>query len=215
MFVSLFGFLAVAGGSRYLYLLRRLFSGFFFLFFFFLIYCQHEWVNRKSRPFVLQPVLDSQRTENSRYVATVTELDGIALQNYQAGVGFVQLPQGKIELQAFSKRAIWYMSNAECRSRLMLGFFFIGPVSIQLLLHGVLHMTPDSFFRIHLTQVSCNKTLYASYTRYGLGKSRVAELKIIELPLSDSSKVATGEPTLMFIKLKCADSFVTDAALLA
>lgn len=43
----------------------------------------------------------------------------------------------------------------------------------------------------------------------------MAELKVIELPLSDSSKVATAESTLMFIKLKCADSFVTDAALLA
>ena len=125
--MSLFGFLAVAGGSRYLYLPVAFFVA-CLLGFSFLIYCQREWVNRKSRPFVLQPVLDSQRTENSLYVVTVTELVGIALQNYQAGVGIVQLSQGKIELQAFSKKAIWYMSNAECRSRLMLGFFFIGPV---------------------------------------------------------------------------------------
>lgn len=105
---------------------------------FFFVYCQHERVNQKSLPVVLkQPVFDSQRTLNEFYQVTVTELDGVALQNYQAGFGFIQLTQGKIKIQAFNRKAIRQMSDAKCQSRLMLvlflasviynGFFYILP----------------------------------------------------------------------------------------
>ena len=96
---------------------------------FFIIYCQHENVNRKSLPLVLkQPVFDSQRTLNSFYEVTVTELNGVALQNYQAGVGFIELSQGKIKFQAFNRNAIRYMSDAQCQSRLMLVLFLAAAV---------------------------------------------------------------------------------------
>lgn len=105
---------------------------------FFFIYCQHERVNQMSLPLVLkQPVFDSQRRLNEFYQLTVTELDGIALQNYQAGFGFIPLTQGKIKIQAFNRKAIRQMSDAKCQSRWMLvlfllsviynGFFYILP----------------------------------------------------------------------------------------
>ena len=96
---------------------------------FLIIYTQHEMVNQKSLPFVLkQPVFDSQRLENSFYEVTVTELSGVALQNYQTGVGFIALSQGKIKFQAFNRNAIKYMSNANCQSRLMLVLFSVAAV---------------------------------------------------------------------------------------
>ena len=95
----------------------------------FIIYCQHENVNLKSLPFVLnQPVLDSQRTLNAFYEVTVTELNGVALQNYQAGVGFIALSQGKIKFQAFNRKAIGSMSDARRQSRLMLVLFLVGAI---------------------------------------------------------------------------------------
>ena len=116
---SLFGALVVRGGSRAIPI--------FFLvacLLFFIIYCQHERVNQNSLPLVLrQPVFDSQRSGNSFYEVTVTELDGVALRNYQAGVGFIELSQGKIKFQAFNRKAIRYMSDARCQSRLMLVLF--------------------------------------------------------------------------------------------
>lgn len=58
----------------------------------FMIFCQHEWVNQKTLPFVhKQPFLNLQKRFNEFYEVTITELDGIALQNYQAGIGFVEL----------------------------------------------------------------------------------------------------------------------------
>lgn len=122
-FGSLFGILVAAGKSEYLYLPVAFFVS---CLLFFLIYCQHEWVNQKSLPVVFkQPVIENQRSENDFYQITITELGGIALQNYEAGVGFVQLSQGKIEFQAFNKRAIRNMSNSKRRSRLMLCLFFL------------------------------------------------------------------------------------------
>ena len=121
---SLFGALAAAGRSTAIptiFLVACLL--------FFLIYCQHERVNQKSLPLVLrQPVFDSQRSLNSFYEVTVTELNGVALQNYQAGVGFIELSQGKIEFQAFNRNAIRSMSDAQCQSRLMLVLFLAAAV---------------------------------------------------------------------------------------
>lgn len=118
---SLFGALVAGGGSIALPI-------FFFIacLLFFCIYCQHERVNQKSLPVVLkQPVFKSQRDLNGFYEVTVTELDGVALQNYQAGIGFMKLSQGKIKFQAFNKSAIRHMSDAKCQSRLMLIFFLM------------------------------------------------------------------------------------------
>ena len=118
---SLFGALALLGLSKYI-------AVFFFVACLLLmfIFCQHEWVNQKSLPVVFrQPVLDSQRKQNAFYQVTVTELDGVALQNYQAGVGFIQMSQGKIEFQAFNKTGMKHMSDARCHSRLMLVLFAI------------------------------------------------------------------------------------------
>ena len=116
---SVFGFLPVLGLSKYI---AVFFSIVCLLFIF--IFCQHEWVNQKSLPVVFrQPVFDSQRRCNDFYEVTVTELDGVALQNYQAGVGFIQMSQGKIQFQAFNKAGMKHMSNARCYSRLMLVLF--------------------------------------------------------------------------------------------
>ena len=106
---------------------------------FFFIYCQHERVNQKSLFVVLkQPVFDSQIPLNEFYEVTVTELDGIALQNYQAGFGFIQLTQGKIKIQAFNRKAIKQMSNAKCQSRLMLVLFLV-----SVIIYGFFILTND------------------------------------------------------------------------
>ena len=116
---SLFGALVTSGGSKGI-------PVFFFTacLLFFLLYCQHQWVNQKSLPVVFkQPVFSHQEHNNSFYEVTVTELDGIALQNYQAGIGFIELSRGKIRFQAFSPKAMKFMSDAKCHSRLMLLLF--------------------------------------------------------------------------------------------
>jgi len=116
---SLFGALVTSGGSKGI-------PVFFFTacLLFFIFYCQHQWVNQKSLPVVFkQPVLSHQEHNNSFYEVTVTELDGIALQNYQAGIGFIELSRGKIRFQAFSPKAMKFMSDAKCHSRLMLLLF--------------------------------------------------------------------------------------------
>lgn len=87
----------------------------------FMIFCQHEWVNQKTLPIVhKQPFFNNQRGLNKFYEVTITELNGIALQNFQAGIGFVELSQGKIKFQAFNKTAKKHMSDAKCRSRVLL-----------------------------------------------------------------------------------------------
>ena len=114
--LSLFGALAAGNGSV-------LIPVFFFLvcLAFIVIYCQHERVNQKSLPVVLkQPVFASQESNNAFYEVTVTDLDGIVLQNYQAGIGFVGLSRGKIRFQAFNTKAREYMTRAKCHSRVML-----------------------------------------------------------------------------------------------
>ena len=96
---------------------------------FFYIFIQHEWVSYESlRVVYKQPVLASQINHNAFYEVTVTELDGVALQNYHAGVGFVKLSQGKIRFQAFNSEAMKFMSRAKCQSRLMLVLFFMAAV---------------------------------------------------------------------------------------
>lgn len=93
------------------------------------VYGQHELVNQRSLPTVLkQPVLAGQKSTNAFYEVTVTDLEGIALQNYQAGVGFVSVSQGKIKFQAFIKRAKKYMRRAIWNSRLMMVLFSVGAV---------------------------------------------------------------------------------------
>ncbi|XP_078373100.1 uncharacterized protein LOC144656741 [Oculina patagonica] len=115
LFVSLFGALAEPAGCVLLFIACLMF---------FFVFCQHQWVNQKSLPVVYkQPVFDGQETNNAFYKMTVTELDGVALQNYQAGIGFIKLSQGKIQFQAFTKTAMKYMSDAKCQSRLMLVLF--------------------------------------------------------------------------------------------
>ena len=93
------------------------------------VYGQHELVNQRSLPTVLkQPIFAGQKSTNNFYEVTVTDLEGIALQNYQAGVGFVSLSQGKIKFQAFNKTAKKYMSSAVWNSRLMMVLFSVGTV---------------------------------------------------------------------------------------
>ena len=88
---------------------------------FFLFYCQHEWVNKKTLPAVhKQPFFSGQTDLDTFYELTITELDGITLQNYQAGIGFVNFSIGKIKIQAFNDTAKKHMSDAKCQSRLML-----------------------------------------------------------------------------------------------
>ena len=93
------------------------------------VYGQHELVNQRSLPTVLkQPIFAGQKSTNNFYEVTVTDLEGIALQNYQAGVGFVSVSQGKIKFQAFNKTAKKYMRRAICNSRLMMALFSVGAV---------------------------------------------------------------------------------------
>ena len=93
------------------------------------VYGQHELVNQRSLPTVLkQPVLAGQKSTNAFYEVTVTDLEGIALQNYQAGVGFVSVSQGKIKFQAFNKTAKKYMRSAVWNSRLMMVLFSVGAI---------------------------------------------------------------------------------------
>ena len=87
-------------------------------------FCQHEIVNRKSLRIVLtQPVLDGQQKLNALYEVTVTELQGMALQNYQAGIGFVHVSEGKVKFQAFNRKAEQAMICARKTSRCMLILF--------------------------------------------------------------------------------------------
>lgn len=95
----------------------------------FMIFCQHEWVNQKTLPIVhKQRFLDRQRGLNEFYEVTITELDGIALQNYQAGIGFVELTRGKIQFQAFNKTAKKHMSDAKCQSRVLLLAYLVATI---------------------------------------------------------------------------------------
>ena len=88
------------------------------------IFCQHEVVNRKSLRIVLtQPVLDGQQKLNALYEVTVTELQGMALQNYRAGIGFVHVSEGKVKFQAFNRKAEQAMICARKTSRCMLILF--------------------------------------------------------------------------------------------
>jgi len=94
----------------------------------FLIFCQHEWVNLSTLPIVhKQPFINNQESLNKFYEVTITELDGIALENFQAGIGFVhsELRRGKIRYQAFNKKAKKHMSDARSRSRILLFAYFL------------------------------------------------------------------------------------------
>ena len=93
------------------------------------VYGQHELVNQRSLPIVLkQPIFTGQKFTNTFYEVTVTDLAGIALQNYQAGVGYVRVSQGKIKFQAFNKTAKKHMRSAIWNSRLMMVLFSVGAV---------------------------------------------------------------------------------------
>lgn len=121
---SVLGIWKVSGGSVIMQVV--LFIG---CLVFLTVYGQHELVNQRSLPTVLkQPVLAGQKSTNAFYEVTVTDLEGIALQNYQAGVGFVSVSQGKIKFQAFNKRAKKYMRRAIWNSRLMMVLFSVGAV---------------------------------------------------------------------------------------
>lgn len=121
---SIFGGIVVLGAPKAV-------PAFFFVvcLLLFMIFCQHEWVNQKTLPIVhKQPFLNRQRRLNEFYEVTITELDGIALQNYQAGIGFVELTRGKIQFQAFNKTAKKHMSDAKCQSRVLLLAYFVATI---------------------------------------------------------------------------------------
>ena len=88
------------------------------------IFSQHEVVNRRSLPVVLsQPVIDGQLSLNSLYEVTITELQGLALENYRAGIGFIHVSEGKVKFQAFNRKAVGAMICARRTSRWMLFLF--------------------------------------------------------------------------------------------
>lgn len=118
---SFLGALAVKGG----YFKGAPFYCFFVCAVFIAIFCQHEIVNRKSLRIVLtQPVIDGQQKLNALYEVTITELQGMALQNYRAGIGFVHVSEGKVKFQAFNRKAVQAMICARKTSRCMLFLFF-------------------------------------------------------------------------------------------
>ena len=122
MFLASFlGALALKGG----YFKGAPFYCFLVCAFFIGIFCQHEVVNRKSLKTVLtQPVIDGQRSLNALYEVTITELQGMALQNYRAGIGFIHVSEGKVKFQAFNRKAVRGMMSARQTSRCMLFLFF-------------------------------------------------------------------------------------------
>lgn len=122
MFLASFlGALALKGG----YFKGAPFYCFVVCAFFIGIFCQHEVVNRKSLPVVLsQPVIDGQLSLNALYEVTITELQGLALENYRAGIGFINVSEGKVKFQAFNREALGAMLCARRTSRCMLFLFF-------------------------------------------------------------------------------------------
>ena len=122
MFLASFlGALALKGGyfkgtPFYCFVVCAIFIG---------VFSQHEIVNRKSLPVVLsQPVFDGQLSLNALYEVTITELRGLALENYRAGIGFVNVSEGKVKFQAFNRKAVSAMKRARRNSRCMLVLFF-------------------------------------------------------------------------------------------
>lgn len=88
------------------------------------IFFQHEVINRKSLPvLLLQPVFDGQRSLNAFYRVTVSQLNGITLENYRAGIGYLELSEGSIEFQAFNRRAVQSVRVARRFSRVLLFLF--------------------------------------------------------------------------------------------
>lgn len=89
------------------------------------IYCQNEWVNRKSLPLVMkQPVQNDLQTLNALYEITQAEFEMIAvrLSTYDRGVGFIRCTgaQGKVRFQVFHPAAIALMEKAKSTSRWLL-----------------------------------------------------------------------------------------------
>jgi len=129
--LSLFGVGVASGGAKGVPVFFLVACLLFLLF-----YCQHQWVNHRSLPVVFrQPVFAHQESNNSFYEVTVTELDEIALQNYQAGIGFIQLSRGKIRCKSLQpasdeihvRRKMQFSSDA---------FAFRHGLCLQLLLCG-------------------------------------------------------------------------------
>ncbi|XP_073245672.1 uncharacterized protein [Porites lutea] len=118
---SFLGVLAVKGG----YFKGTPFYCFVVCAVFIAVFSQHEVVNRRSLPFVLsQPVFDGQESLNALYELTITELQGLALENYQAGIGFIHVSEGHVKFQAFNRHAVGAMHCARRLSRCMLWLFF-------------------------------------------------------------------------------------------
>lgn len=88
------------------------------------IYCQNEWVNRKSLPLVKkQPVKNDLKTLNALYEVTHAELEMIALSTYDKGIGFISSSYGKVKFQVFHPAAFALMDKAKNTSRWLLVLF--------------------------------------------------------------------------------------------
>lgn len=100
------------------------------------IYCQNEWVNRKSLPLVKkQPVKNDLKTLNALYEVTHAELEMIALSTYDKGIGFISSSYGKVKFQAFHPAAFALMDKAKNTSRWLLGLYlFVAAYNIFFIL---------------------------------------------------------------------------------
>lgn len=88
------------------------------------IYCQNEWVNRKSLPLVKkQPVKNDLQTLNALYEVTHAELEMISLSTYDKGIGFISSSYGKVKFQVFHPAAFALMDKAKSTSRWLLGLY--------------------------------------------------------------------------------------------
>lgn len=120
-FASFLGALALEGG----YYKGSPFYCFVVCAFFIAVFSQHEIVNMRSIPVVLmQPVFDGQIPLNALYEVTVTQLQGLALENYRAGIGFANVSEGKVKFQALSREAVRSLNRSRRTSRFMLFMFF-------------------------------------------------------------------------------------------
>ena len=88
------------------------------------VYCQNEWVNRKSLPVVKkQKVVNDLQTLNALYEVTYAELEMMAISTDDTEIGLIRTAHEKFKFQVFHPAAFQIMDKAKRTSRIMLSLF--------------------------------------------------------------------------------------------
>ena len=88
------------------------------------VYCQNEWVNRKSIPVVKkQKVVNDLQTLNALYEVTYAELEMMAISTDDTEIGLIRTAHEKFKFQVFHPAAFQIMDKAKRTSRIMLSLF--------------------------------------------------------------------------------------------